>query len=169
MAVAAQGVPASLYTMLGKAAWRAIHIGRFSLGGGWLFRSQLLRVQRITHPSTKQTTPLRLLKILPRLPPARPLAALQSERLVRDFGLVHLSAGDLLRAHMKSGSPEGQMVANMIANGQIVPSHVSCGGACCGGVAAALALLRRWQAVQWPADWAFCSLASLEHITGSPR
>ena len=35
------------------------------------------------------------------------------------------SAGDLLRAHMKSGSPEGQMVADMIKNGQIVPSHVS--------------------------------------------
>jgi hypothetical protein len=34
------------------------------------------------------------------------------------------SAGDLLRAHMKSGSPEGQMVADMIKNGQIVPSHV---------------------------------------------
>lgn len=26
---------------------------------------------------------------------------------------------------MKSGSPEGQMVADMIKNGQIVPSHVS--------------------------------------------
>lgn len=50
--------------------------------------------------------------------------ALQSERLVKDFGMAHLSAGDLLRAHMKSGSPDGQMVANMIANGQIVPSHV---------------------------------------------
>lgn len=34
------------------------------------------------------------------------------------------SAGDLLREHMKSGSPEGQMVADMIKNGQIVPSHV---------------------------------------------
>eukprot|EP00887_Chlorella_sp_A99_P006741 scaffold3.g6741.t1 len=40
----------------------------------------------------------------------------QSARLVEEFGLVHLSAGDLLRAHMKSGSPEGQM---------IVPSHVT--------------------------------------------
>lgn len=30
---------------------------------------------------------------------------------------------------MKSGSPEGQMVADMIKNGQIVPSHV---GAACG-------------------------------------
>lgn len=51
----------------------------------------------------------------------------QSARLVEEFGLVHLSAGDLLRAHMKSGSPEGQMVADMIALGQIVPSSVTNG------------------------------------------
>ena len=37
---------------------------------------------------------------------------------------MHLSAGDLLRAHMKSGSSDGNMVADMIKNGQIVPSHV---------------------------------------------
>lgn len=51
----------------------------------------------------------------------------QSARLVEEFGVVHLSAGDLLRAHMKSGSSEGQMVATMIANGQIVPSAVTVG------------------------------------------
>ena len=44
---------------------------------------------------------------------------------MRDYGFVHLSAGDLLRAHMKSGSADGQMVADMIANGQIVPSSVT--------------------------------------------
>ena len=49
----------------------------------------------------------------------------QSAKLVEEFKVVHLSAGDLLRAHMKSGSPEGQMVADMIANGQIVPSSVT--------------------------------------------
>lgn len=46
---------------------------------------------------------------------------------------MHLSAGDLLRAHMKSGSEDGKMVADMIANGQIVPSYVracSEGGPC---------------------------------------
>ena len=36
-----------------------------------------------------------------------------------------MSAGDLLRAHMKSGSPDGNMVAQMIKDGQIVPSHVT--------------------------------------------
>lgn len=44
--------------------------------------------------------------------------------------LLPSSAGDLLRAHMKGGSPEGQMVADMIKNGQIVPSHVSTCCAC---------------------------------------
>jgi adenylate kinase family enzyme len=44
---------------------------------------------------------------------------------VRDYGFVHLSAGDLLRAHMKSGSADGAMVAEMIKNGQIVPSSVT--------------------------------------------
>ena len=49
----------------------------------------------------------------------------QCANIVRDFAFVHLSAGDLLRAHMKSGSPEGNMVAEMIKQGQIVPSEVT--------------------------------------------
>ncbi len=48
----------------------------------------------------------------------------QCAKLVEEFGIVHLSAGDLLRAHMKSGSPDGNMVAEMIKEGKIVPSHV---------------------------------------------
>ena len=51
--------------------------------------------------------------------------ALQCSKLVDEFGLLHLSAGDLLRAHMKSGTPDGNMVAEMIQQGQIVPSRVS--------------------------------------------
>lgn len=51
----------------------------------------------------------------------------QCAKLVEDFGIVHLSAGDLLRAHMKSGSPDGNMVAEMIKDGQIVPSKVTNG------------------------------------------
>lgn len=49
---------------------------------------------------------------------------MQCAKLVEEFGLLHLSAGDLLRAHMKSGSPDGNMVAEMIRQGQIVPSRV---------------------------------------------
>jgi len=47
--------------------------------------------------------------------------------LIRDYGFCHLSAGDLLRAHVKSGSKEGNVVADMIKNGQIVPSEVTVG------------------------------------------
>ena len=50
--------------------------------------------------------------------------AVQCAKLVEEFGLLHLSAGDLLRAHMKSGTPDGNMVAEMIKQGQIVPSRV---------------------------------------------
>ena len=44
-----------------------------------------------------------------------------------EFGVQHLSAGDLLRAHIKSGTADGNMVAEMIKNGQIVPSEVTGG------------------------------------------
>lgn len=49
----------------------------------------------------------------------------QCAKLVDEFKLVHLSAGDLLRAHMKSGTADGNMVADMIKEGKIVPSHVT--------------------------------------------
>lgn len=49
----------------------------------------------------------------------------QCTNIVNDFGFEHLSAGDLLRAHMKSGSSDGNMVAEMIKQGQIVPSEVT--------------------------------------------
>lgn len=49
----------------------------------------------------------------------------QCANIVTDFGFEHLSAGDLLRAHMKSGSSDGNMVAEMIKQGQIVPSEVT--------------------------------------------
>jgi len=44
---------------------------------------------------------------------------------VRDYGFTHLSAGDLLRAHMQTDSADGRLVAELIANGQIVPSSVT--------------------------------------------
>jgi len=49
----------------------------------------------------------------------------QCENIVKDYGYVHLSAGDLLRAETKSGSKNGEMIARMIKNGEIVPSHVT--------------------------------------------
>ncbi|KAK1393776.1 UMP-CMP kinase [Heracleum sosnowskyi] len=49
----------------------------------------------------------------------------QCTNIVQHFGYTHLSAGDLLRAEMKSGSENGDMIQNMIKEGKIVPSEVT--------------------------------------------
>jgi len=51
----------------------------------------------------------------------------QCSNIVKHYGFVHLSAGDLLRAEMASGSKHGEMIANMIKEGKIVPSAVTVG------------------------------------------
>ncbi|BBG97209.1 P-loop containing nucleoside triphosphate hydrolases superfamily protein [Prunus dulcis] len=49
----------------------------------------------------------------------------QCANIVQHFGYTHLSAGDLLRAEIKSGSENGTMISNMIKEGKIVPSEVT--------------------------------------------
>jgi len=50
----------------------------------------------------------------------------QCENLVRDYGFVHLSAGDLLRAEQnREGSQYGELIRNNIKGGTIVPSEVT--------------------------------------------
>eukprot|EP01017_Pseudomicrothorax_dubius_P003299 TRINITY_DN1043_c0_g1_i1.p2 TRINITY_DN1043_c0_g1~~TRINITY_DN1043_c0_g1_i1.p2 ORF type:complete len:192 (+),score=67.60 TRINITY_DN1043_c0_g1_i1:54-629(+) len=49
----------------------------------------------------------------------------QSERLVKEHGFVHLSAGDLLREERKSGSPDGELIESYIRDGKIVPSEIT--------------------------------------------
>lgn len=49
----------------------------------------------------------------------------QCKRLTEHFGFVHFSAGDLLRAFVKSGTEEGNQVAAMMQEGKIVPSEVT--------------------------------------------
>lgn len=50
----------------------------------------------------------------------------QCERLVNDYGFVHLSAGDLLRAEQKrEGSEFGQLIADHIKEGKIVPQEIT--------------------------------------------
>ncbi len=48
----------------------------------------------------------------------------QCAKIVDTFGYVHFSAGDLLRQFVRSGTPEGNKIADMMNNGQIVPSEV---------------------------------------------
>lgn len=49
----------------------------------------------------------------------------QCERLAEHFSLEHLSAGDLLRKEIKSGSERGAMIERVIGNGEIVPSEIT--------------------------------------------
>ncbi|XP_027159284.1 UMP-CMP kinase 3-like [Coffea eugenioides] len=49
----------------------------------------------------------------------------QCANIVEHYGYTHLSAGDLLRAEIKSGSENGTMIQNMIKEGKIVPSEVT--------------------------------------------
>lgn len=48
----------------------------------------------------------------------------QCAKLVEQFGFVHLSAGDLLRAEVSSGSEQGREIAKIIEEGKIVRSEV---------------------------------------------
>lgn len=54
-------------------------------------------------------------------------AGTQCEKVVNEFGYVHLSAGDLLRAERnRSGSEFAEMIEDCIRNGKIVPVAVTC-------------------------------------------
>ncbi|KAH3698927.1 UMP-CMP kinase-like [Dreissena polymorpha] len=51
----------------------------------------------------------------------------QCENIVRDFGFVHLSAGDLLREErQRPGSKYGEEIEGHIKNGSIVPVQITC-------------------------------------------
>lgn len=49
----------------------------------------------------------------------------QCANLVRDFGFKHLSAGDLLRAERARGGANAELINNYIAEGKIVPIHIT--------------------------------------------
>jgi adenylate kinase family enzyme len=44
----------------------------------------------------------------------------QCAKIVENYGFTHLSAGDLLRAEVKSGSENGEMISNMIKEGEFI-------------------------------------------------
>lgn len=46
-----------------------------------------------------------------------------SNWIVRDFGLKHVSSGDLLRQHMKDGTPLGKEAKQFIDKGALVPDE----------------------------------------------
>jgi len=53
-----------------------------------------------------------------------------SNWIVRDFGLTHVSSGDLLRAHLRDGTPLGQEAKSYIEKGDLVPDSVMVGLVC---------------------------------------
>ncbi|MFH4975318.1 hypothetical protein AB6A40_002027 [Gnathostoma spinigerum] len=48
----------------------------------------------------------------------------QCDKIVEKYGLTHLSSGDLLRAEVKSGSPRGEELSKIMANGELVPLEI---------------------------------------------
>lgn len=48
----------------------------------------------------------------------------QSEYIIKKYGLVHLSTGDLLRAEKNSGSELGNRIKALIDNGNLVPDSM---------------------------------------------
>lgn len=47
-----------------------------------------------------------------------------SERIVRDFGVKHLSSGDLLRSHIQEKTEVGLQAKHFIDKGELVPDEV---------------------------------------------
>ena len=51
----------------------------------------------------------------------------QCERLIEKYGVKHLSAGDLLRAEVASGSEVGEQCQTLMKEGKLVPTEVTLG------------------------------------------
>jgi adenylate kinase len=49
----------------------------------------------------------------------------QSEKLVKDYHLVHISTGDLFRSHIKTETPLGKKVKDILADGKLVPDSIT--------------------------------------------
>jgi adenylate kinase len=49
----------------------------------------------------------------------------QSEKLIEKYQLIHISTGDLFRAHIKNQTALGQKVSALIADGQLVPDGIT--------------------------------------------
>lgn len=49
----------------------------------------------------------------------------QSEKLINKYDLVHISTGDIFRAHIKGQTDLGKQVSQIIADGNLVPDSIT--------------------------------------------
>ncbi len=49
----------------------------------------------------------------------------QSAKLIEKYNLVHISTGDMFRAHIKDQTALGKKVSEIIANGELVPDSIT--------------------------------------------
>src|SRR5690606_21117087 len=49
----------------------------------------------------------------------------QSQKLIDQYQLVHISTGDLFRAHISGQTELGQRVSTLIADGELVPDSIA--------------------------------------------
>ena len=49
----------------------------------------------------------------------------QSEKLIEKYNLVHISTGDIFRAHIKGQTELGKQVSQIIADGNLVPDSIT--------------------------------------------
>jgi len=49
----------------------------------------------------------------------------QSQKLIEQYQLNHISTGDIFRDHIKNQTPLGQRVSALIADGQLVPDEIT--------------------------------------------
>ena len=49
----------------------------------------------------------------------------QSEKLIKKYGLVHISTGDLFRWHTKNETPLGKKVKEIMNSGALVPDEIT--------------------------------------------
>jgi adenylate kinase len=49
----------------------------------------------------------------------------QAERISKEFGLPHVSTGDMFRAAIAAGTPLGREVAPLLAQGALVPDELT--------------------------------------------